>query len=377
LPYSLPGVGQAVAIGTNYADNVRPAGASSYDWAYANFNGYGAGAVVTDYSSRGAYVIASAGAHGAPGNVDALIFDFADATWKRQANAAGVAFIPNGDISISQTTGTPWIEINGAPAGFPAPSHTYRTCVYIPAALGGGPKGSYLKMGQWAATTSGAKGGGIHKLDLATGVWSRVTSGLATDDYVNTATVDIAGKKVWFVPNLVHRNSATQYLDLTDNTLKSTVRYGQPATYDSPSSYPTCFIYEPANLLIQYYPGYPLRALQLGNLAAGWTALNATGTPASSYNSLIYYPSTGKFYTRGNNTGNTLNRLSPPASNPLTGTWAWDTVTIGGASMPNFTSTGSNDGRQHTGTFFYVPGIDCLAWISGESTKVIVMKPPA
>jgi hypothetical protein len=331
--------------------------------------------VATEYSSKGAYVIASAGAHGAPGNVDALIFDFTDATWKRQPNAAGVPFIPNGDIAMSQTNGAPWVEISSAAPEFPAPSHTYRTCVYLSPELGGGPKGSYLKMGQWAATTSGAKSGGIHRLDLSTGVWSRVASGLLSDDYVNTATVDATGRKVWFVQCYMHRNNVTQYLDLNDNTVKNSARYPSPATYDSSAAYPTCFIYEPARLLIQYYPGYPLRALDLNNIAAGWRALNATGTPPASYNSLIYYPSTGKFYTRGNATGNTLNRLTPPSSNAIGGLWTWDTVSIGGATMPNFTSTGSNDGRQHFNCFFYVPAIDCLAWISGESTKVILLKP--
>jgi hypothetical protein len=80
----VPAIGQAVAIGVNTADSIRPAAYSSYsqNWAYSLFNSYGTGTFVPDYSPAGAFVIAGSGGHNSPANVDAAIFDFTDARWK-------------------------------------------------------------------------------------------------------------------------------------------------------------------------------------------------------------------------------------------------------------------------------------------------------
>jgi hypothetical protein len=102
--------------------------------------------------------------------------------------------------------------------------------------------------------------------------------------------------------------------------------------------------------------------------------LNTTGTPPSDANRWAFFAPDGRFYTRGNNTGNTLIRLTAP-SNWKTGTWTYDTVTVTGAQLPNFTNTGGN-GTNYYGTFFYVPAIQSLAWISGENTNVVILKPP-
>jgi hypothetical protein len=101
--------------------------------------------------------------------------------------------------------------------------------------------------------------------------------------------------------------------------------------------------------------------------------LNTSGSQPAEANRWAYYPADGRFYTRVNNSGQTLFRLTPPAD-WKSGTWTIDTVTVSGATLPNFTTTGGT--RRHYGTFFYVPAIDSLAWISGESTSVIILKPP-
>jgi hypothetical protein len=41
--------------------------------------------------------------------------------------------------------------------------------------------------------------------------------------------------------------------------------------------------------------------------------------------------------------------------------------------MPNHTTTGGE--KPHYGTFFYVPALGSLAWIAGESSPVVVLKP--
>ena len=42
--------------------------------------------------------------------------------------------------------------------------------------------------------------------------------------------------------------------------------------------------------------------------------------------------------------------------------------------MNTTTSTGGD--VRHYGTFFYVPAIQSMAWISGENTPVVILRPP-
>lgn len=377
LPYSLPGAGEAVAIGTNTADDVRPAGASSTDWAYANFNSYGGGVFAPGYSRIGAYVVASAGGHGAPGNTDALIFDFETAAWSRLANLDHTPFV-SPDLGSGDTSGNPWFEINGT--SIPAPSHLYNSVAYIPPALGGGRRGSFVKMGNWATTyPSGAKGGGIHALDLDTGAWSRLGAGpgdiLPTDDYENVSVEDESASRIYFFQQLIHRTNRIQYFDLIDGHLHDSP--SMPYARDhSGHSYHVVFVDPVRRLLVQHQEGWPLRCLEINDLAAGWRDLNTTGTPPDAANRIIHDPGSGRFFTHTNDAGNVIHRLTPPSGDPLAGAWVWDTVTVRGATLPPFTDTGSNDGRRHYSTFFYIPALGVFAWISGEHSPVILLRPP-
>jgi hypothetical protein len=127
-------------------------------------------------------------------------------------------------------------------------------------------------------------------------------------------------------------------------------------------------------LILRQRPNHPWRALDLNNIAAGWVNLNVSGSaPGGPYRWAFYEPD-GRFYNRMNNSGQTLWRLTPPSGDWKTGTWTVDTVTISGATMPNYTTTG--DTNRHYGCFFYVPALQCLAWVSGERTQVTLVKPP-
>jgi len=91
-PYGLPAAGQAVLIGTNNAETIRPPSHGAGDWSYSLFGSYGGGCFVAEHSVGGAYVIAGTGGHNAPPNFGAAVFDFADATWRRIDNANGMAW---------------------------------------------------------------------------------------------------------------------------------------------------------------------------------------------------------------------------------------------------------------------------------------------
>ncbi len=377
VPYALPEAGKAVSIGTNVADSIRPPQLSRFDWAYSLFQSFGTGAFVPDFSGAGAFAIAASGGHAVTPNIDAAVFDFADATWKLVSNSNGI--VPRtSDYNVGETTGAPYFEVPGATAGqVPSPPHLYALTSYVPASHGGGPKGSFLKMGSPAVTVQSRQGGGIHKMDLATGLWTRVTNDTLSfgSDYEASTVLDPETGRYYFIVDGFHGYTSLPYLDLADMKVKRTPSYPYPRMLaDRYTTYQTVFLDPVRRLLIAQRPGVSMQALDLNNISAGWQVLNSSGTQPSAANRWAFYPPDGRFYTRMNNSGQTLYRLTPP-SNWKTGTWTIDTVTIAGASMPDFTSTGGT--VRHYGTFFYVPALRSLAWISGEDTPVVLLKPPA
>ncbi len=376
LPYSIPAAGQAIAIGTNTADSIKPAGISSFNWSYALFTCFGGGAFNPDYSAYGAFVIAGSGGHTCPAaNVDAAIFDFSDATWKRLANANGIAPRED-DYAQSELSNDAYVEILEATAGqIPAPSHAYNTSQYLPSSLSGGPKGSFLKIGSRAAAISSISGSGIHKMDLSTGLWTRATNETVDllSSFETSVIFDPVEQRYYILPDAFHAATHLQYFDPQTNTVGSTVDYPYVSGVTG-TSYQVAFLDPVRRLLLSQRPGNPLRALDLNDIAAGWAALITTGTQPSEPNRWAFYEPDGRFYTRGNNSGQTLVRLTAPAD-WKTGTWIYDTVTVAGASLPNFATVGDSTVR-HYSTFFYVPALQSFAWVSGTTNEVIILKPP-
>lgn len=376
VPYTLPARGEAVAIGSNVAGSVRPAQINAFDWGYSLFQSFGAGTFVPDFSAGGAFVVAGSGGHNAPAMLDAVAFDFADATWKRIPNANGIA-PRSADYDISETTGAPFYELRDATAGqVPAPSHLYGLTGYIPAGTLGGVRGSYLKMGSSAATLQSYPASGIHKMDLATGLWSRVTNDTLDfgSNYEATTVFDPQTSRYYFIPDGFHAFDSLQYFDPADQRIKRTPSYPWPDT-PADAQYQTTFLDPVRRLIVAQRPGNPLRALDLNDFASGWRTLSTSGTQPPQANRWIFYPEDGRFYTRTNNSGQTLYRMTPP-QDWRTGTWVIDTVTVAGAPLPDFTTT-AGGGVRHYGTFFHVPAIRSLAWISGDSTQVVILRPPA
>jgi hypothetical protein len=241
--------------------------------------------------------------------------------------------------------------------------------------MGGGPKGSYVKIGSAAIFTNAAFGRGVHKMDLATGLWTRMTSGIVDFmwSYESTAVFDPVDKRYYFIPDSFHRTNTLQYYDVATASIKTTSSYPAPADYTA-SDYQTTWLDPVRRLIMNQRPGWPLRALDLNNIGGGWVALNTTGSQPGSPNRWAFFEPDGKFYTRGSSSGQLINRLTPPAD-WKNGTWTYDTVSVSGAALPNYSNAASN-GARHYGKFIYVPAIQSLAWISGESTQVVILRPP-
>ena len=124
FPYSVPSSGQALLIGNNFAEDVRPPSHSAYQWNYSLFSFYGGGTFVEDYSAGGAYVIAGSGGHSVPPNFGGCLFDFADATWKRIDNANGMPWMEPRSRILPRSTASARSTI---PA-FPPASRRRRIC---------------------------------------------------------------------------------------------------------------------------------------------------------------------------------------------------------------------------------------------------------
>ncbi len=372
-PYALPGPGQAIAIGTNTSNDVRYPGSSSGTWGYAVFKCFGGGTFAPDYSARGAYVIAGSGGHGCPVvNIDATIFDFSTATWSRLPNANGVRTSdPNRyDYTTDETTGAPYYELLGATAGqIPAPGHLYQTISYQSPEMGGGAKGSYLRVTGTAITTLSHSTGAVHKFDLSTGLWTRMQNTAFSRTYPESVTVyDPVTKRYYYIRPDYHATGNLEYLDGNDWRVKSTPSYDWPPAYQG--EWVTAFL-EPVNrLLVLQSPG-SLFALDLNNIPAGWNVLKTAGGFPAESNYWAHDPATGKFYSRMGDEGQVIRRLTVP-ENWKTGTWAFDQVTITGATLP---TDGANSTRHYT-RFFYVPAIQSFAWIASEDSKVIILRPP-
>lgn len=377
FPYSLPPSGQAMLIGANYAESVRPPTHSVYDWNYSLFFFYGGGAFVEDYSAGGAYVIAGSGGHAVPPNFGGCVFDFADATWKRIDNANGMPWMVR-DLNSPGNSGeiNSFGEINypGVSAGIPAPAHLYGNVLPLSAANGGGSRGSTLLLrSAYAGYTSNFGSEYVHRFDLSTGLWTRHSTNRVTAiSSFRTACYDAVTDRYYMLRYALNESANLDYVDGADRTWK-TVRIGNPADEGNNKS---AFIDNTRRLLIMQTSTGKLRAIDLNNMGAAPVILRTAGNlPPDNQSQWQLYPSDGCWYTYLGNGGNTIYKIQPPAGNPLTETWTVSTVQIGGANLASQPADAIKNGSVHNTRFFYVRAIGCFAWIAGERNQVAILKP--
>ena len=365
FPYSLPPSGQASLIGDNFAEDVRPPSHSAYQWNYALFFFYGGGTFVEDYSAGGGYVIAGSGGHAVPPNFGGCLFDFADATWKRIDNANGMPW-RNRDLNSPEINSIGEINYPGVSEGIPAPAHLYGNVQPLSAANGGGSRGSALLLRSQAAGASSNHGSGYaHRFDLSTGLWTRQSTNTAIGrSRYRTSCYDPATNRYYMIRQELHESGNLDYLDGADWTWK-TVGIGRPAADGDNKS---AFIDDSRRLLIMQTSTGRLRALDLNDLRSGPVTLRTVGSlPPGNQSQWHLYPADGCWYTYMGFGENTIYKIQPPTTNPLTETWTVSTVEIGGANLAIAV------GRRRlkaapfiTHDFSTCRPIGCFAWIAGE-----------
>jgi hypothetical protein len=175
------------------------------------------------------------------------------------------------------------------------------------------------------------------------------------------------------LPSQIHSTQNIGYIDLTEASPRwhLSASWPWPPTWDETES---AWLDDTRRLLLMQSPTR-LVALDLNNLAAGPRLLAFSGTLPPSGNRWEYFPPDGSFYNKAN-TGNDIWKLTPPAGDPLTGTWAITRITITGATLPDISAAAQASGARHFTRFFYVPAIESFAWIANSTSPVMLIRPP-
>ena len=147
-----------------------------------------------------------------------------------------------------------------------------------------------------------------------------------------TACYDRATNRYYMIRQYLHGSGNLDYLDGADWTWK-TVGIGRPAADGDNKS---AFIDDSRRLLIMQTSTGRLRALDLNDLRSGPVTLRTEGSlPPGNQSQWHLYPADGCWYTYMGFGENTIYKIQPPTTNPLTETWTVSTVEIGGASLPS------------------------------------------
>lgn len=369
-------------FGTNSEDTVRPSSHSSSQWQYSLFASWSGGCFVPGWGTHGAYVCCGTGGHSAPENYDAVLFDFADYTWKYLPNTNGVAADPT-PLAPGDTTGSPYYEVPGTQV--PAPAHVYQHQI--------GVGSSVYWVTNTFATTAAAGGSYLHRCTLnanQTCTWSRVATnafnaafpGFGTYGGGNFAATfhDAARNRLWFLNVMTHWVTTIPWI-----TLDGSDWTGTAISAASPSTSGEGFlIHDPdQDCIFAALPSAQLYRLNLsGSTLTGWTAVSSTGLASSGQtggsgeqlaNRWVKYPTAdggdGAFYTYRDNGSNLIKRFDPV-------TRAFSDVTVtGGVAMPRIGSAIYPNQTQHFTRFCYVPARKCFAWIPGNGQQVALLRP--
>jgi hypothetical protein len=384
--YALPESLTALRIeGTgpaNSTNSIKPAMASSANWNYALINNFGGGCLVEGYSNAGAYVIAGSGGHTIPGiNTGAAVFDFQTGLWERLDTTPDVRNYTRDFSYNTETTLQPYEEVllpGGASSGVPTPTHLYLLCEQIPAGTAF-PRGGVLLYSRASTTDLGSGARGSHTFNLATGLWARANdAGGFEQYYVETegACVWDAGRnKYWYFRSTQNSYSSLRYLNGGTFTPGSLSHNGSGIQGQSAMMYQG-YIIRPQSV----YGASPTAWFIFDPDApsVGWTALTFdTALPTvHRCNQWAYFPPNGCFYYYGHNaTDNVLFRVTPPVSNPRTGTWTVDSVAVGGDQLPARQSMGEGTVWHHSRGLVYVPALQRLAWFPGGTEGVYLINP--
>lgn len=378
------GGGAAVAantvllVGTNSEANVRPGAISADNWQYSLFASWSGGAFVPGWSTHGAYVCANTGGHGAPENYDAVLFDFADYTWKYLANTQGVA-ASSTPRSGGNTTGAPWYEVPGTQV--PSPSHVYKHQIGVGAFL--------YQTARHAVCTESLTADRTVRLALNSGntcTYSRfgtnstfaAFSGFNTFGGFDSATAlyDPVRNRLWHFPAMTHYVGSIPWMNLATGTWSGT----SVSNFTGESNGRALHIHDAdADCVWVGLNSGQLHRMDLSGGSLAYTAVTSTNTASIGMSGPAEgtrwhkYPvadgGDGCFYTYIDNGSRQLKKFDPT-------TRVFSNITVSsGPAIPRIGSAIYPNQATHFTRFCYVPARKCFAWIPGNGQQVALLRP--
>lgn len=347
------------------------------NWSYSIFGSFGAGTFNPHWSARGAYMLAGTGGHNHPETFGCVYIDWQTGAW---GYVPAVGQADRGPVNeTTETNGAPWYEMTGTQ--IPAPPHPYASQVVVPPSLGGGTRGSLMYVTR-SAVGVGASGAPVaHEFDPSTGVWQRAAAD-ATDRR-GYPVFDPATNRWYVVPVQPWSFNTLRYL-AADRTWQLVTGTGFGYLTGDPNKELNTFIHGRLLVVHQGSDGTPtgrFQALNLDNPTAGWSVLTVTGpaTDVDYSNAWAYHEAQGVYYRRYADSngldvavpqGQTLYKLTPPSTNPLTNPWAITTVTLTGDTVPEYRA--APDVRtQAYKSLMYLPSIQMLGWVTANGVAIL------
>jgi hypothetical protein len=351
-------------------------------FGYALHGAYGSGTYVPGFGAAGSYVVVNASGDKAPAIWDAIVYDFATNNWSVQVNADGVQ---NNSLrsDTAVTDGAPYFEMKNKP-GVPHAAQWYRLGIGIGTRI-------IRTVGSYAAPQL-ARIPYTHQYDLATARYSR----LSDSEFISpgyswapepSALFDKTLNRIWVVINETGGTTFLPYFDLVDNTWKKSATIPAPPTTGTDTLWQHSILHYDGThrCILTFRNAAPnhARVIDLNNIAAGWVNVSLTGNfPLVQFiggsNALsprwAQYPTDKCHYTY-DGLSTAFTKITPPATG-ITGTWSVSSVTPGGATaIPTKVNAEVTNDLCHYTRFFYVPPLNCFAWVAGGTRKVALWRP--
>jgi hypothetical protein len=386
----LPPVGEVKAIsgpGTdapNVAANVMylsPAGPGSGSGGNY-FGNWCSGVYAEDDGTLGSLVYCSGGDGDYWGN-EVYKFLFDNRSWSRECErSTGL---------LGGTSGNPpdpnfdsvWSEHVSGTLRQPGVPHSYDQTEYLPAALGGGAKGSFVFLTRTQVYRyHGAKSPQLFDLDK--GTWRRGYSDPNVVAWEGTLPPD--------APSWCLDRTRNRYWGIKDGGIYITrlnwMSFGVNGQLNSvggtpipqflvPKRYPTSRHWPKGDLLLvagmnPSLTGFSLNACPLATPATGFKLLTLSGNniPGGGGYGFVHCPDLDCFFVRtADGSRQVIWKITPPASDYLTGTWTVTQIT-----MPGDTVSAKGNAQGMWKRFAYAANIKSLAWVDDINGPVYVFR---
>ena len=398
LPSFVPPPGTFAEFTLNVPADVRPPtlpDVRDIQRILANWN---SAAMISDYSARGGIAYHGGGEHGVGAtdscgvlvlNLETRLYEFRCRATQRYVQSAG-----------KTDDAHPTNEFGEHADGSPGAPHTYNQACEFPAAWGGGPRGSYLRCGGTAGSSTTPPASNAyncaHKFDLSHDVrgTSRLTGslryGLSVDWGGNYAGACIDRKREgWWAKMGSHAPTSLAFI-----SKKGEVTYS-PNAFSMIYPYLHHFSNDGQDVLLFLYVFSLTNYMSLIDLAAGWSPVTRlpTGTPPAQgppgRPTATYASNIGPRWSTIMNcfvgldysvATPTLCFLTP--SNPadiMDSTWAWTTETVtshdGSALVPNNRVSDPGSGNGVWGKLIECPSLRSLVWTRSAIAKGQLIRP--